>query len=82
MIKKIKLPKNKLACFHYYQLTDEEREFIVFNIDPVKFLNSQIESFNIYTDEQLDKYPHTKKRVETLKRIIDKLDIFEKSNNN
>ena len=78
MLDKIKLPKNKLACFHYHTLTDEEREFIIFNIDPVKFLNSQIESFNIYTDEMLKKYPYTKKELKILKSIIKKLDIFDK----
>lgn len=78
MLKKIKLPKNKLSCFHYHNLTDEEREFIIFNIDPVKFLNSQIESFNIYTKEMLSKYPHTAKELETLESIIKKLDIFDK----
>lgn len=78
MLNKIKLPKNKLSCFHYHELTDTEREFIIFNLDPIEFLNSQIESFNIYTDEMLTKFPHTKKELETLKSIINKLDIFDK----
>ncbi len=79
MLKKIKLPNNMLSCFHYHELTDKEREFIIFNLDPIKFLNSQIESFNIYTDEMLDRFPHAKKDLETLKSIIDKLDIFDKN---
>ena len=78
MLDKIKLQKNKLACFHYHELTDDEREFIIFNTDPVEFLNSQIESFNIYTDEMLTKFPHTRKELETLKSIIKKLDIFDR----
>jgi len=78
MLKKIKLPKNKLACFHYHTLTKEEQEFIIFNTNPVEFLNAQIESFNIYTDEMLNRFPHAKKDLETLKSIIEKLDIFDK----
>lgn len=78
MLKKIKLPKNKLACFHYHILTDEEREYIILNIDPVKFLNNQIRFLSNYTEEQISKYPHVTKEIETLKSIIDKLDIFDK----
>lgn len=77
MLKKIKLPKNKLACFHYHELNKEEQEYIIFNIDPVKFLNNQIRFLSNYTEEQITKYPHVKKEIETLKSIIDKLDIFD-----
>lgn len=78
MLKKIKLQKNKLACFHYHTLTDKEREYIIFNIDPVKFLNNQISFFSHYTEEQLSKYPHVTEELETLKSIIEKLDIFDR----
>lgn len=78
MLKKIKLPKNKLSCFHYHNLTDEEREYITFNIDPVKFLNNQIKFFNCYTEETISKYPHIKKELEILKSLIEKLDIFDR----
>lgn len=77
MLKKLRLSKNKLACFHYHLFTEDERKFIIFNTDPIKFLNSQIESFNIYTDEMLEKYPNTKKQLEILKSIIKKMDIFD-----
>ena len=78
MLDKIKLQNNKLSCFHYHELTDDEREFIIFNLDPIEFLNSQIDSFNIYTDEMLAKFPHIARELTTLKSIIKKLDIFDK----
>lgn len=78
MLKKINLPKNKLTCFHYHELTDDEREYIIFYIDPVKFLNQQIKFFNNYTEEQISKFPHTAKKLEILKSLIEKLDIFDK----
>ena len=81
MLKKIKLQKNKLACFHYHTLTDDEREFIIFNLDPVKFLNYQIELFNAFATDENEfekKFPHTAKEIEKLKSIINKLDIFDR----
>lgn len=78
MLDKIKLPNNKLASLHYHELTDNEREFIIFNLDPIKFINSLIEFYNTFNNISLTKYPYIKKEIDTLKSIINKLDIFDK----
>lgn len=78
MLKNIKLSKNKLSCFHYNTLTESEQEFIIFHIDAVKFLNEQIKFYNSFSEEQLSKYSSIKKEYDTLKSIIEKLDIFNK----
>lgn len=79
MLDKIILPKNKLCCLHYHELTEEELNFIISNLDPIKFLNTQIGFYSIYTNEMFIRFPYAKKNLDTLKSIIKKLDIFDKN---
>lgn len=72
---KIKLKKNELTMFHTHLLTDEEIDFVITNIDAVKFINRLIKEYNQFygNEEKLNNFPFTKKQFNILLSLKDKL---------